>query len=73
MLLDHNRWEFLTEGGDISYRIYCKKRGDESSIIELMPLDRVERHLIMEEGQIICDQIGKCNQIFTFNFVFKSN
>lgn len=51
------RWEFMTEGGDISYRIYCKNSAD--GLVDLVPLDRVESHLLIEEGQITCTIPGK--------------
>ena len=60
----------MSEGGDIGF---CVSFKNTETGVDLLPRDRVDCHLIMEEGQIICDQIGKCNQIFTFNFVFKSN
>ncbi|KAI9561272.1 hypothetical protein GHT06_012228 [Daphnia sinensis] len=50
------RWEFMTEGGDISFRIYGK---DAKSNEDLVPLVRVDSHLAMEEGQVTCDQPGK--------------
>ena len=57
------RWEFLTEGGDIAFRVYFKGQSKFSASIvtvELIPLDRVQSDLITEEGQITCDQPGKC-------------
>ena len=52
----------MTEGGDISYRIYCKNSAD--GLVDLVPLDRVESHLLIEEGQITCTIPGKCNDKF---------
>jgi len=51
------RWEFLSEGGDISYRVYCKNSAE--GLIDLVPLDRVDSHLMIEEGQITCSIPGK--------------
>lgn len=51
------RWEFMTEGGDIGFRVYYKDpHGD---VVDLLPLTRIESHLIMEEGEITCEQAGK--------------
>ena len=52
-------WEFLSEGGDLSYYIYYKSENGE--IVDLVPSDRVDSHLIMEIGQITCENTGKCN------------
>lgn len=47
----------MTEGGDIAFRVYSKDvKGDG----DLVPLCRVDSHLTMEEGQVTCDQPGKC-------------
>lgn len=54
----NQRWEFISEGGDVGFRVYCKK-GD-GSVIDLVPHSRVESHLLLEEGQISCDYTGKC-------------
>lgn len=48
----------MTEGGDISYRVYTKNNKNNSD--DLVPHCRVDSHLVMEEGQISCDQPGKC-------------
>ena len=52
-----HRWRFLTEGGDIAFRIY-RKRAEEKT--DVLPKERVESHLIMEEGDLFCDQPGTC-------------
>ncbi|KAK4004692.1 SEC14-like protein 2 isoform X1 [Daphnia magna] len=57
------RWEFMTEGGDISFRIYSKDSKED-----LVPLVRVDSHLAMEEGQVTCDQLGK--YVFEFDNSF---
>jgi len=48
----------MTEGGDLRYRIFYKSY--EGVIEDLVPLDRVESHLVMEDGVIICELPGKC-------------
>ncbi|XP_057372734.1 SEC14-like protein 2 isoform X2 [Daphnia carinata] len=57
------RWEFMTEGGDISYRVYNKNNKNNSD--DLVPQCRVDSHLVMEEGLISCDQPGK--YVFEFD------
>lgn len=52
------RWEFMTEGGDIGFRIYYKDPNDVT--VDLIPLSRVESQLVMEEGEIVCVYVGKC-------------
>ncbi|XP_057372740.1 SEC14-like protein 2 [Daphnia carinata] len=59
------RWQFMTEGGDTSFRIYSK---DSKSNEDLVPLVRVDSHLAMEEGQVTCDQPGK--YVFEFDNSF---
>lgn len=48
----------MTEGGDIGFRVYYKDPVE--GIDDLIPLDRIESHLVTEEGQIICGRPGKC-------------
>ncbi|XP_046460824.1 SEC14-like protein 2 [Daphnia pulex] len=60
------RWEFMTEGGDIRYRVYIKK--SKGNVVDVIPLDRVDSHLMMEEGQFTCDEPGK--YVFEFDNTF---
>ncbi|XP_057372737.1 SEC14-like protein 2 [Daphnia carinata] len=55
-------WEFMTEGGDIGFRVYSK---DSKGRNDLIPPCRVDSHLVMEEGQVICNQPG--NYVFEFD------
>jgi hypothetical protein len=48
----------MTEGGDIQFRVYIKK--SKGNVVDVIPLDRVDSHLTMEEGQFTCDEPGKC-------------
>lgn len=48
----------MTEGGDIAYRVYWKS--SDGDVFDLVPFDRVDSHLIMEEGHLNCEQTGKC-------------
>ncbi|XP_046633901.1 SEC14-like protein 2 [Daphnia pulicaria] len=63
------RWEFMTEGGDIGFRIY-HVNGSKEDIVEVVPVSRIESHLVMEEGEIICDYIGKYVVEFENSFSF---
>ena len=53
----------MSEGGDIGFHIYYKdpKEGE----VDLIPLHRVESHLVMEEGEISCENLGDCKRVFT--------
>jgi len=57
------RYEFMTEGGDIAYRIY--RKCPEEGVVELVPLHRVASHLNIESDEIVCDKIGLCVYIFS--------
>ncbi|XP_057372671.1 SEC14-like protein 2 [Daphnia carinata] len=59
------RWEFMTEGGDIEFRVYNSNLNDEE---DLLPPNRVDSHLVMEEGELTCHQPGK--YIFEFSNTF---
>ena len=56
------RWEFMTEGGDIGFRVYFKSV-DEGTV-DLVPLSRIESHLVTEEGELICINPGECKRIY---------
>ncbi|KAI9561274.1 hypothetical protein GHT06_012230 [Daphnia sinensis] len=58
-------WEFMTEGGDVGFRIYRK---DSKHHEDLIPSSRVDSHLMMEEGHIKCHQPG--NYVFEFDNSF---
>ncbi|EFX62164.1 hypothetical protein DAPPUDRAFT_120465 [Daphnia pulex] len=51
------RWEFITEGGDIKFRVYSKD--SKGNTFDFVPLSRVDSHLDMEEGEITCEEPGK--------------
>ena len=49
----------MTGGGDIGFRVYYK---DSEGVVEdLVSLSRIESHLVIEEGEIVCNRTGKCN------------
>ena len=53
----------MTVGYDIAFRVYYKN--STGAEVELIPSNKVESHLMMEEGEIICDTIGKCKLFYT--------
>ena len=62
----------MTEGGDIGFRVYHVSTASQNSsskeeIVELVPVSRIESHLVMEEGEIICDYVGKCELSFVLS------
>lgn len=48
----------MTEGGDIGFRVYYKD--PKEGLVDLIPMYRIESHLNMEEGEILCENTGKC-------------
>ena len=58
-------WEFISENGDIAYRICRKIKDNKGAALNelLVPLERVESHMFLEKGQIICDVAGSCNVV----------
>ena len=60
------RWEFMTEGGDIRFRVYSKN--SKGSTNDFVPLSRVDSHLAMEEGYLTCEEPGKCKFQSAFFF-----
>ena len=65
-----SRWEFLTEGGDVGFHVYFHRYDQENDILDLVAPDRIPSHLVIEEGQIICDSPGKCKLAYD-NYIFK--
>ncbi len=51
----------MSEGGDIAFRVSMKDKVGEG-VVDLVPLERIESHLVMEEGQIKVDAVGICKQ-----------
>jgi hypothetical protein len=55
----------MTEEGDIGFRLYyVKSRGGKK--FDVVNMERVESHLVMEEGEIVCTRPVLCK----FQFVF---
>jgi hypothetical protein len=54
----------MTEGGDIAFRVFYKH--EKTGLVDnLFKSERVDSHLLMEEGVIVCELAGKCKQILT--------
>ncbi len=64
--LSSRRWSFQTDQGDIAFAVY-RKQGDEK--IEVVPRDRIDSHIAVEEGEIISDNAGLC----TTNYIASKN
>ena len=63
------QWEFQTENYDIGFSVWFRPEGGIAE--ELVPLQRVNCHLVPEDGMIICDKPGKCKDMcFSFSFFF---
>jgi len=50
------KWEFLTEDGDLGFRVFYVN-GDEK--VDIIPWSRVDSHLVAEEGRIACIESAK--------------
>lgn len=48
----------MSVSGNIAYRIYRKTELGAEDL--LVPLEKVDCHLFMEEGELICEKTGKC-------------
>ena len=52
----------MTEDGDLMFQVYYRDRkGDK---VDLFPLERVDCHLMMEEGEINCTNARTCKLCF---------
>ena len=59
------RWQFSTDGYDISFGIYRRtkdSRQKAGNMEEVLPSKRVNSHLILEDGSICCKQLGTCKK-----------
>ncbi|GFQ76054.1 SEC14-like protein 2 [Trichonephila clavata] len=50
-------WEFQTENYDIGFSVWFRPEGGIAE--ELVPLQRVNCHLVPEDGMLVCDKPGK--------------
>nr|UXK97102.1 retinal-binding protein [Haliotis fulgens] len=56
------RWEFKTEGFDISFGVFLLREGAK---IPILPLERVNSHMVPEDGSCTCEEAGTCRLTFT--------
>lgn len=58
----YSRWNFSTDGMDITFGAYYNSNGDK--IIEKMDTvvkpERVNSHIVPEYGSVACDKAGTC-------------
>lgn len=53
----HCRWEFKTEDYDIGFGVLHIVDGKSHPV---KPVERVNSHVVAEDGSINCDKIGTC-------------
>ena len=57
------RWQFSTEGYDVGFGIYRRTkdtRQKAGDMEEILPSQRVNSHLVLEDGSISCSEVGTC-------------
>lgn len=55
------RWQFKTDGFDIGFGVFQKTSGGRQKVGEMVPVlptDRVNSHLIPEDGSVTCKEAG---------------
>ena len=57
----------MTEEGDIGFSVYYLKNNGEKGY--LVTQERIQSHLMMEEGQVICFRNGTCKKIMYVNII----
>ena len=56
----------MTEEGDIGFSAYYVERNGEK--VDLMTNERIQSHLMMEEGELLCIHPVLCNKLNRFQF-----
>ena len=59
-----NRWEFMTEDGDIGFGVHYVERNGEK--FDLVNRERVDSHSMMEEGELLCSRPVLCKSLTSF-------
>ncbi|XP_072862915.1 SEC14-like protein 4 isoform X3 [Chlorocebus sabaeus] len=58
------RWQFASDGGDIGFGVFLKtKMGERQKareMMEMLPSQRYNAHLVPEDGSLTCLQAGVC-------------
>ena len=53
-------WNFKTENLDIGFRLVFEDGK------EIIPNHRVDAHVFVQRGEIVCEQTGRCESIFNY-------
>lgn len=62
-------WEFKSEDYDIGFGVLYKDK--IGNVTWLVPVKRVDSHVVAEDGSITCDRVGKCKAtIISINPLF---
>ncbi|XP_064620533.1 retinal-binding protein-like isoform X2 [Lineus longissimus] len=59
------RWEFKTEGYDIGFGVFYK---DGDNLKEVLPVERVNSHMIPHDGNVVCQKQGTYVVVFDNSF-----
>jgi hypothetical protein len=57
------RYEFMSEEGDIGFRVYYL---EEDKKVDVVPSQRIDSHLMMESGAISCWRSNTCQFVSQF-------
>ncbi|GCB63434.1 hypothetical protein scyTo_0014620 [Scyliorhinus torazame] len=61
------RWQFLTESADIGFGVYLKTKVGErqkaGEMVEVVPNQRYNSHLVPEDGTLTCQEPGVCTSV----------
>ena len=62
-------WSFKTDDKDIGFGVHHKSvDGDKEK--EVLPVTRVDSHLMEQDGSLVCEQAGKCKCVILRRFEF---
>ena len=67
------RKQFWTEGQDIGFGVFRRTadgRQKKGEMDEILKSERVNSHMIPEDGNRVCDEPGTCEYFFSFNLKF---
>ncbi len=57
------RWQFMSEGNDIGFGVFRRtadERQKAGEMVEVVTSERVNSHMVPEDGSIVCDTPGTC-------------
>ena len=55
-----HRWEFKTDGYDIGFGVFRQDGGEK---VAVLPVERVNSHMVPEDGSYSCDVSGTCRSL----------